>query len=377
MDTFNLQMLLGMVRRRLWQGQYVAAVRLALWGSAGLMLLAVAAHLTARSFPVATALLFALVALWASLLVWAGLRRPSDSACALWADRHLGGASAFTTLLEMGQSTQAITNAQAVRWLEHWATAIVPQGLRLLAERRESVHLFRPLLLVLVCTALVTFVLTLSDSEPTSRQQLVTSLPPSTADRTMPDAETPKSTERAKELANVLRSALSPMPAERRKAGRAPVAGPGTANDSAEPVVGQAGAMPPGARSTNSESRAGVPIDAVSAAGETKASGGGSGRDAGDSRDDRANAGVSRIAPRTIPAQKLAAVALRPLPDRQADMDQLAEYHEERSMQQAATPLADRAPAAATPPAVTDAAQLTPTEATYVQAWMKASGRRR
>ena len=60
------------VRRRLWRGQFVAAARLALWGSAGLMLLAVAVHLAARPVRV-DAVLLAIVALWIALMAWAAL----------------------------------------------------------------------------------------------------------------------------------------------------------------------------------------------------------------------------------------------------------------------------------------------------------------
>ena len=80
------------------------------------MLLAAAVHLTTRPLRVDSVLL-AVVALWTAMMARAALRRPSDSACALWADRHLGGESAFGTLLEMRDGKGA-PNTSALQWLE-------------------------------------------------------------------------------------------------------------------------------------------------------------------------------------------------------------------------------------------------------------------
>ena len=111
--------------------------------------------------------------------------------------------------------------------------------------------------------------------------------------------------------------------------------------------------------------------------GTTQASGTGAGRDAGDSRDDRADVGVSRALRGTIPVQGSESRALRASTERRADMGQAATYDEELPMQGAATKRVGPVVAAATPPLATEATRLTPTETTYVQAWMKASGRQR
>ncbi len=376
MANSTMQSLQIAVRRRLWRGQFVAAARLALWGSAGLMLLAMVVHLAARPVRV-DIVLFAIVTLWISMMAWAGLRRPTDSACALWADRHLGGASAFSTLLEMREGKQAVANAQAMRWLEQWAAARVPHSLRLLGGRHESSHLSRPLLSMLVCTALGTLVLTRPSTAPSARQEITSPLASSAVDRPAPDAQQPVSAELVSALSSALRSAESHRATERRDDSRAPAAGPGKSETSTGSRMTQPGAAPPGERTG-----LGVPLtstagDAASTAGTTQASGASSGRDAGDSRDDRADAGVSRVPRSTIQVQRRESSERRPSPERQADMDQLATFDDDLPMQRTATAREESAPAAATPPPATDTTPLAPTKAAYVQAWMKASRKSR
>ena len=124
MVNSEVQRLLGRVRSRLWHGHLVAAIRNAMWVSAALMLLAVAAHLAARRVP-AEAVLLVLSGLWAGLLLRAGWQRPADSACALWADRQLGGACAFTTLLELDQGSTRICQRAGLAMARKWATGQV------------------------------------------------------------------------------------------------------------------------------------------------------------------------------------------------------------------------------------------------------------
>ena len=305
------------------------------------------------------------------------MRRPADSVCALWADRHLGGASAFATLLEVRRSTSQVPNEQAWRWLEGWAAARVPHGLRLLAEQRDSPRLSRPLTSMLLCTALATLVLTLPDLTPSSRHELAASLAPGVADRTTPDTRPPMATELVSELADALRSAASRRSADGRDAGRARAGGPGESSDGNGSRMAQPEAEPPqGVRVIARESLPGAPVEAAPAPGAAPGSGAGSGRDAGDSRDDRAAAGVSLVLRGTLQQQGRESSAERMSPERQADMDQPATFDDDLSTQRAAMVRADSAPAAATPPPATEFTRLTPTEATYVQAWMKSSGRR-
>jgi hypothetical protein len=373
----RIQALLDAVRRRLWQGQFVAGARLALWGSAAAMLFAAAVHMAAGPVRFGTALL-AIALLWASTMAWAGLRRPSDPDCALWADRHLAGASAFSTLLEMHQAPRAAPDAHALRWLERWASGRVPHALRVLAERRDPARLSRALLSMLACTALATLVLTLPDLAPSSRREPGAFPPTGVADGRAPDAEPTASAERVTELASALRSAPAHRPPDRGDTGRAPAAGPGRTDDGAgSRIAGQPGAGQPGEQAVGKPSLPGAPVDGAPMARAARSSGSGTGRDAGDSRDDRADVGVSPVLRSTIPVERRESGAQRLSPERRADMDRLATFDEDFPVQRAATARADPAPAAATPPPAAAETRLTPTRAAYVQAWMKASGPRR
>jgi len=376
MANSTVQSLLEAVRRRMWRGEFVAAARLALWGTAGVMLLAVAVHLAVR--PVRISVVLSVIAvLWASMMARAVLRRPSDSACALWADRHLGGASAFSTLLEIGNRTQGAPQPQGLPWLDHWATARVPRSLRQLEERRDPTRMARPLLSMLLCTAFAILVLALPDLAPSSRQQLATATPSGIGDRPMPEAEPPGTTELVGELAHALRSAESHRATDGRDVRRAPADNPGKSNDNTESRSSQSGAATPGERATAGKSPGGKSVDAAPTTGATRASSAGSGRDAGDRPDDRADVGSSRVPRSTMPLERRESSArLRP-PEKQADMDQVATFDEDTPMQRTAKVPADSAPAAATPPAATETTRLTPTLAAYVQAWIRASGQRR
>lgn len=381
MPSSQVQGLLGAVRRRLWRGQCVAALRQALWGSAGLMLLAVVVHLAARQVPTG-AVLMATAALWVSMLAWTVTRRPSDASCALWADRHLGGASAFTTLLETGTGTQAALNPQAVQWLEAWATARVPDGLRRLSERREPALLSRPLLATLVCAAVTAGVLSLPDLAPDLRQQAAAPSPSGSGDQTTTQAE-PAAAPGVDQLAAALRSASLQQPPEasqaRREAGQAQAAAPDKV-DGATPAA-QAADKPAGEPATRSNSSSGTAADATAAATTLQASGtgdgSGTGNEAGDSRDARGGTGVS-----PAPRGRIVVPGSRSTPwpvsaDRQADMGRLGSYDDEPSMPGAGSMPALAAAAAATPPAASETTRLSPAETSYVQAWMKANAQRR
>lgn len=382
----EVQGLLSAVRRRLWRVQLVAAARLALWGSAGLMLLAVVVHLSARQVP-AGAVLMATTALWVLTLAWAGTRRPADAACALWADRHLGGASAFTTLLETGSGAQATQNPQAVQWLESWATARVPEGLRRLAEQREAAPLSRPLLAVLVCAALTAAVLSLPTFAPTVQQQAAASLPFGKGDPQTPQTPAqaePATAQGVDRLAAALRAASQQQPAEPsqalRETGQAQATAPDKA-DGATPAA-QAAARPAGEPAARSPPPAGAagPTATLStvtppAAGTGNSAGAGTGNEAGDSRDARGDTAVSPAPRGTMP--QAGSVPWPGSAQRQADSGSLGSYDGEAQVLGAAPMPALAAAAAAPPPAARDAARLSPAETSYVQAWMKANAQRR
>lgn len=371
----EVQTLLGAVRRALWRAQASAAVGLALWGSAGLMLLAVAVHLALLAVPVG-AVLWALAGLWASMLAWAAGRRPTDAACALWADRHLGGASAFTTWLELGQGLPGVANAAVLRWLEQWAAARVPYSLRQLAERPAAARLARPLLCMLVCWPLATLVLTLPAPAPHSPPQAAAAPAAGTADRVLPAADAPQAAQLVSEIASALRAAQPDAAPARGQAGQTQSAGQGKADDGKAPMAANASAAPPGKQASAPDGSAAPPAAVSAATGTAPSPGTGAGREAGDSRDARAAVGNSKLLRGALAVQRSQLKDRRLAPEKQADMHRLGRYDDDLAPQgtlalRAHAGLA--APPAATPPPVSQAQRLGPTEASYVQAWLKAS----
>ena len=375
----EVQTLLGAVRRALWRAQASAAVGLALWGSAGLMLLAAAVHLALLAVPVG-AVLWALAGLWASLLAWATGRRPTDAACALWADRHLGGASAFSTWLELGQALPGVANAAVLRWLAQWAAARVPYSLRQLAERPPAARLARPLLCVLVCLPLATLVLTLP--APHSPPQAAAAPAAGTADGVLPAADAPQAAQLVSEIASALRAAQpdaapSPAPAPARgQAGQTQSAGQGKADDGKAPLAANASAAPPAMQASAPALSAAPPADGAAETGTAPSPGTGAGREAGDSPDSRAAVGISKPLRGALAVQRSQLKDRRLAPEEQADMDRLGRYDDDLAPQARLALRSDAglaAPPAATPPPVSQAHRLSPTESGYVQAWLKAS----
>ncbi len=375
MADSTIRSLQSAVRRHLWRGEFLAAARLALWGSSGLMLLAVTVHLTVRPVGVEVVVI-AIIALWTSMMARAVWRRPSDSACAIWADRHLDGASAFGTLLEIREGNQAVPNAQAVRWLEQWAAARVPQSLHLLGRQRQLANLYRPFLSVLVCASLATIVLILPGTAPPAPQEAAAT-PDARGIERLPAPESLAPGGLVSALESALRTEDSRHATERREDGRAPAAGPGKGGGIAGSRMMPAGTSPTGEPATSRDPLSRAAGGASAAARAKEASAAAFGHDAGDSPDNRADTGVTRMPQSTIEVQRRESSERRPSPERQADMDQVASFDDDSPTQRKSAGRADPAPAAATPPPATGNAPLTLTSAAYVQAWMKASRQRR
>lgn len=377
MDTPQVQTLLGAVRRHLWLGHLHAAGRLALWGTAGWMLFAGVVHRVAWPVPVG-AVLLGLAVLWTAMSARVARQRPADAACALWADRHLGGASAFTTLLELDRGNPGAASAQAVRCLEEFAALRVPQGLVLLAERPDAAHLSRPLVSASVCTALASLVLTLPPAVAPTSQGPVASVA-GTVGRSAPEADSPEQSPLVGEIARALREAPSDAATAREsgRGGNEPAPGAGQVDEHRASEAAADTAMPPGSKPSASGPTPGSAEDAVADAGADRLPGTGSGRDAGDSRDERADAAASRPVRGTIPVQAVDVPDQRPSAERRTDRGRTATYDEEPSTRAASVMRVDAAPAAATPPVAAADLRLTPTETLYVQAWLKASSRQR
>jgi hypothetical protein len=364
--------LLRAVRGRLWRGKLLAAARLAAWGSAALAMLALAIVYFARVPLSLEPLLMAIALVWAGAAVTAAWLRPSESACASWADRHLGGASAYSTLIVLRTAAKTTPSTDAARWLEQWAIGNVPNARRLLATRRDPSRLLRPMLIMLVSAALAAAVLTLpgvapSPPTPTAKLPAPPSPEAATGERVPSGSDT---------LAREMETALAPSRpkasgAAGGDAGASSRSGSGETDARSEPGNPQhsvPGAPDEAAKASSSSAAnsAGTPSQASALAGASTASG----REAGDSRDDRAsNAGS--LPAGTLSVQRRVAVARPGDNGKQADMREAGSFEGERGFDAAAA--ATRLPAApaAAPPATGYAAtRLTPTQMAYVQAWL-------
>lgn len=374
MATHEVHELLGMVRSCLWRARFIAAIRKAMWASAALMLLVVAVHMAARRVPIEAVLLL-MSGLWAVLVLRAAWHRPTVAGCALWADRHLGGASAFTTVLELRGAAPGHASESARQWLENWVAARLPESLRLLAERKESMRLSRPLLSMLVCAALATVVLSMPDTAPVSRQQALALPPSGIGDTSAPATQAPASDKLVGEIVSALRSAQSRDAPERRDTGQANATQGGKAAVDKDPAATQPAPRPTGEGVGVAASPSGSAAEPALASGSAQAAGGG--RIAGDGRDERSAPGMSRALQGTIAVTRSAARTASAPAEMQADMTQLATYRDDFAPPVAAIGHSSSEVAAATPPPATESTRLTPTEASYVQAWMKASARRR
>lgn len=371
----GIDVLLDAVGQRLWRGHALAAMRLSLWGTASLLLFAALAHV-AKGPVSLTGLWTTILLLWGVAAARAVTQRPGSVECAAWADRNLGGESAYSTWLESRGATRRDREDPALQWLEQWMKAAVPRSLGLLADRREPTSLARPLATVLICAAVAVVVLKVpasghrGDVEPLARSDASGHR---AGDAAPPDATTLDDTALAEELAETLRSTGRAPEVEPR--GPGPSSGaPGSEydGDQGSGASGQRGAAREAAGSA-ATSVAASDAGTTGSGRDTTGTGEGSGREAGDSRDDRRDPGSSRASPPGAAAMRRDASGQSLATGRQADMDRQAIFDETLAGTAAAPRTGGLAALAAMPPPAAAATRLTPAQAAYVQAWRAAS----
>jgi hypothetical protein len=363
--------LLRAVRRALRREQIVDAARRAAWMSAAWMAIAVAIHLSTRTVPIDVAA-GVTGGLWALLILAAASRRPPNPACALWADRHLGGASAFGTLVDLDAHPRPDANVQALRWLEQWATTRVPVALQALAERRQPARLARSLAAMLVCAALAAVVLSLPGLAPAP--SATAQAADGAVDRRRPSAVDASSNVAVGEVVQALRAEQSRAAEEPRTVQRRNSAGSGSREGDDATTPGADREHGSGASASAGDAGASRLVDGTAAAGAAATSFPGTGREAGGSRDLRAGVRDSRAAPQALIVQRSESRPLRPKAERQADDERSADYRDESASPAAAAAGAALPVPAATPPPATGSLQFTASQATYVQAWLKSIG---
>lgn len=379
-DAAAVRSLLGAVRRRLWLERFVAALRTALWSWAAILAITAALHLAFGRPGLAAASVVAAVAGLAAL-GRATLRRPSEAESALYADRRLGGESAYTTWLEARADAAGTQHSPALQRLVQWTAAAAPRSRGALEALRPSWRLARPLAAAAICTVVAA---------------LVTALPATdrgmAAEATRPAREPPQSTEPvslngedalARELAAELSAPLdsrvgSEDPGrgsmQRSRDGEgasaAAVAGESSADDARPPAAVAASDAAAVVETTGAASGS---ADEAGRAAAARASG--SGREAGTSRDESAGTEGSRALQGALAVQRRDVI--RPFEEsaRQADMGQAGIYEGDASALGAAAALSE--PAAARPPAARHAVTLTPAEAAFAAAWAGAERAKR
>lgn len=382
MTDAGVPLLIAAVRRRLWLGRLAAALRLAAWVSAAAMLLAAGVHL---AWPVGSlAWLAPLIGLpGLAAIAWAGARRPRDEDCALWADRHLDGASAYTTWLQTRSANVASAPVAALQAFERWTLRQVPESLLRLSQRQDPPAWTRPLATVLICAVLACVVFSVVEAPPPGS--------PAAASAAFAQAQTPASqgaqAPLVADVTRVLRAQHKERAAREPGAGRNAAGQPGRTTDAdrAPPVAasaGQGGTSPD--RRPPKQPTAGV-VAAAGSASTAPGPGSGGGREAGTGEDPKHAAGVwrARNAPQTAPSNA------PPTPQRPAAGTTGSAGQGLRADAQQSASFVDGTPspvtagqtlagvAAATPPPAAEGRPLSPSETHYVQAWMKASVRLR
>ncbi len=352
----GVRLLLAAVRRRLWLERFLAALRAALWSWAAILAIAAALHLASGSPGLAAACIVATVGVLAAL-GRAAMQRPGEAESALYADRRLGGESAYSTWLEARSGASLVGDTPALRRLAQWTAAAAPRSRSALEAMRLPLKLARPLAAAAICTRQV--------REPSQPAE-----PLSLDDDAL-----------ALDLAAEL-STTRDTPDGSGDAGRGSMRrtrdGEGATSAAAGQDAAQTAAPRDDARratdaeasvaATDVEAASGPPRAADEADADATASARGSGREAGTSRDERAAATGSRALQGALAVQRRDVIPPGDDSSRQADMGQAGFYGEDAASNGgAAAPLFEAA--AARPPIARHAIALTPAEASFARTW--------
>ena len=368
--------LLGAVRRRLWLRRLVQSARRATWASVVLMLVAVAVIYVAKPAQRVDAVLIALGILWAAALGWTVLRPPSRGACALWVDRHLGGASAYSTLLDIRCRGIPEQSRDAADSLAHWLAASVPDARRRLNAQRNPAHLGRPVLLMIMSAALLMAVLTLPGVAPGLSVDPAASPVSASSDTAVPQTPPLESGALGNELEVALKKGRSRSAAAFSATADSTYPRDTRGDEPIEARAGRTQAQNATGRSENTSqgSARGSAGDAPAGAGSTSAARA-SGREAGEARDDGTDR-VSSSPSGAISVKQQGVAARSATAARQADMTQAAVFEDERGVHAGTRNMPPPIALPALAPAAENTMPLTPTQAAYVQAWLKTQGHR-
>lgn len=159
MSARLLQQVLDAVARHLQRARLATAARQAAWGSALVMSGGTLIHLKVRPLTVGGLFAAALVP-WLLALLQSLVTRARPAECADWADRQLGGRSAYATALERTSDEGGVDHPARLH-LEEWIARTAPHSLALLAARPLDVRWREPMITALVCAGLAAVLLQL------------------------------------------------------------------------------------------------------------------------------------------------------------------------------------------------------------------------
>ncbi|MCM2310283.1 MAG: hypothetical protein NDI84_02670 [Steroidobacteraceae bacterium] len=344
-----LQQLLASVQRHLLRERLAAAARYAAWGTVLVALVGVLLHLVVR--PVSPLGLLAALGLpWLLALLQVITTRARPVECAAWADRHLGGRSAYATCLE----TAAVSRdkaAPAFAHLDAWIAQAAPTHLAQLAGRPFDANLRKPLSAALVCVALAMALLQLpTRAHPPSGESDAAANASKAGATGQPAAERREGSERvASTDAPGDRDANSAPQEPRSDAARTPVV-------ATDPAAVATDDSPAATAETE------VPAQAAARVNTT-------GREAGDNAD--TGDGTSLTAPWQGPlAARLRQVAgARDREEMRADPSRTADYAASAAVSSEAPAHAALTAAAANPPPAGTTSPLGPAEQAYLRAY--------
>jgi hypothetical protein len=378
----SVRSLLAAVHRRLWRERFVVALRVALWSWAAILASAAALHL-AVSWPGLGVAVAIAGAAGLAALGWAALRRPSEAESALYADRRLGGESAYSTWLEARAGGDDARNTPALRRLAQWTAAAARRSQGALEALHAPLRLARPFVAATICTVVAALVTALPAADRrTDTDRARQAREPSQATEPLSLDDDGLARELAAELSMPLESPVGSEDLGRGSMQRArdgegatsaATAGESSTVQAAVPRddVRRATAAKASIAAAGVEATAGLPPTADEAGEDATARAPGSGREAGTSRDALAAAAGSRALPGALAVQRRDVIDTGEDSARQADMGQAGIYDRDTSASRAAAALPEVA--AARPPAARREIALTPAEAAFVTAWAESS----
>jgi hypothetical protein len=363
----DVAILLEAVRRRLWAREFARAAHRAAWSWAALFAATALLHVW-RGWPGLAAAGVAGAGVTAALAVLALARRPDIRRAAAFADRHLDGATAYSTLLESARDERDATAREARERLERWTGLRVARSRDLLQQSQRGTPdgPARPFWVALLATALA--VVLVETTTPGSPSRAGTSSGPDEAmpvgDHSLLDLlEGPDAGDSAVADATFAedgRSRDARVPAATASSPASAQEVEAVANSTAARLTG----ANPAATSTSPETSTTEMADAGSDSGHRSAA---AGRAAGTTRDPRRpGAGTQAAAAAGVRWQ--ATAEERGSPGARARAGQVTTYLAEAHAWQA--PEAVRVPAAGPPAGARDAVP-SPDDAAYVDAWRR------